>query len=389
MTHALIKSLLSVAVVGIGASAVAGCGDELPTGAVAKVGDESITQDEFDKWLRTAVTGQAQGGGAAVPDPPEFTKCVAAKKKVPLPKGQEQQSDAALKKQCEQEYDTLKREVMLFLIQAEWVQQEADDQGVKVSDAAVRKSFDDQKKQAFPTEKAYQEFIESSGMSEDDILFRVRLNELQQKLTQKVTEDAAKVTDADIEEYYDKNKRRFAQPERRDLRVVLTKTEQKAQEARDALDGGEPWKQVVNQYSIDEASKAQAGLLPAVAKGQQDKALDDAVFEAKKGELAGPVKTQFGWYVFEVEKVTPASQQSLEQSRDTIRNLLRSERQQKALDEFVKDFREDYREMTDCADDYRIEECANAPKQESDTGPASGGNPGGQQTPQPQPVPEQ
>jgi foldase protein PrsA len=388
MTHALIKSLLSVAVVGIGASAVAGCGDELPTGAVAKVGDESITQDEFDKWLRTAVTGQAQGAEAVVPDPPEFTKCVAGKKKAPLPKGQKQQSDAALKKQCEQEYDTLKREVMLFLIQAEWVQQEADDQGVEVSDAAVRKSFDDQKKQAFPTEKAYKEFIESSGMSEEDILFRVRLNELQQKLTQKVTEDAAKVTDADIEEYYDKNKRRFAQPERRDLRVVLTKNEQKADQARNALAGGESWKSVVNEYSIDEASKAQAGLLPAVAKGQQDKALDDAVFEAKKGELEGPVKTQFGWYVFEVEKVTPASQQSLEQSRDTIKNLLRSERQQKALDEFVKQFREDYRDQTDCADDYRIEECSNAPKQEGDTGPASGGNPGGQ-TPQPQPVPEQ
>jgi foldase protein PrsA len=150
----------------------------------------------------------------------------------------------------------------------------------------------------------------------------------------------------------------------------------------------------VNEYSIDEASKAQAGLLPAVAKGQQDKALDDAVFEAKKGQLEGPVKTQFGWYVFEVDKITPASQQSLEQSKDTIRNLLRSERQQKALDEFVKDFREDYRDKTECADDFRIEECSNAPKK-SDTGPASGGNPGagGQAQPAPSqpppPPPEQ
>ena len=226
-------------------------------------------------------------------------------------------------------------------------------------------------------------------MSEEDILFRVKLNELQQKLTQKVTQDATKVTDEDIQEYYDKNKRRFAQPERRDLRVVLTKTEAKANEAYDALDDGDKWKQVVNQYSIDEASKAQGGLLPAVAKGQQDKALDDAVFQAKKGQLEGPVKTQFGWYVFEVTKITPASQQSLEQSKDTVRNLLRSERQQKALDEFVKEFREDYREETKCADDYRIEECSNAPK-EQDTGPASGGNPGAPTpTPQPQPVPEQ
>ena len=80
------------------------------------------------------------------------------------------------------------------------------------------------------------------------------------------------------------------------------------------------------------------------------------------------MKTQFGWYVFEVEKITPASQQSLEQSKETIKNLLRSQRQQKALDEFIKYFREDYKDQTDCADDYRVAECKNAPKDETDTG---------------------
>jgi foldase protein PrsA len=394
MNYASIKSLVSAGLLTVGAVTIVACGgsDSVPSGSVATVGDEEITQEEFDKWLKTAVTGQAQGQETVVPDPPQFTKCVAAKKDAPVPKGQEKPTDAALKKQCQQEYDTLKREVMLFLIQAEWVEQEAEEQGVEVSEASVRKSFEDQKKQAFPTDKAYNEFIKTSGMTEEDILFRVRLNELQQKLTQKVTQDATKVTDADVEEYYEKNKRRFAQPERRDLRVVLTKTEAKAEQARNALNDGQSWKKVVNEYSIDEASKAQAGLLPAVAKGQQDKALDDAVFDAKKGELEGPVKTQFGWYIFEVEKITPASQQSLEQSKDTIKNLLRSERQQKALDEFVKEFREDYREQTECADDYRIEECSNAPK-EQDTGPVSGGNPGGAtpqpQTPTPTPTPEQ
>ncbi len=156
MNYASIKSLLSAGLLTIGAAAIVACGSEsVPSGSVAKVGDEEITQEEFDKWLKTAVSGQAQGTTTAVPDPPDFTKCVAAKKDAPLPKGQKQQSEAALKKQCEQEYDTLKREVMLFLIQAEWVEQEAEEQGVEVSDASVKKSFEDQKKQAFPTDKAY------------------------------------------------------------------------------------------------------------------------------------------------------------------------------------------------------------------------------------------
>jgi foldase protein PrsA len=388
MTRAFTKSLLALAATALGLFAIAGCGNNVPAGAVAKVGDSTITQDEFDKWLNIAAKGQTQGGAATVPDPPDFTKCVAAKQKTPVPKGQKRPSDAATKKQCKSEYDSIKREVMQFLIQAEWVQQEAADKDIKVSDKAIQKSLEDQKKQAFPTDKAYNEFLKNSGMTEQDVLFRVKLNELQQKLTQKVTEDAKKVSDDDVQAYYDKNKKRFAQPERRDLRVVLTKTEAKADQAKKALQGGQPFKKVVKQYSIDEASKSQAGLLPAVSEGQQEKAFDAAIFQADKGKLQGPVKTQFGWYVFKVEKVTKASQQTLDQSKETIKNLLRSQRQQKTLDAWIKSFREDYKDRTDCADDYRVAECKNAPKDESSTGPASGGNPGGQPQQPAQPTPQ-
>jgi foldase protein PrsA len=364
ITH---KLLLAGAVAGVSIAALTSCGNDVPPNAVAKVGDETITQEEFDKWVETAVKSQAQGGAAAVPDPPDFTKCVAAKKQAPAPQGQKKQTDAQLKQQCKTEYDTLKREVMQFLIQAEWVQQEAASRDIEVTDAAVRKSLEQQKDQAFPNEKAYKQFLKTSGMTEEDILFRVEISQLQEKLTKDVTDDAGKVTEADVEEYYDKNKSRFAQPARRDLRVVLTKTEAKAQEARAALESGQSWKQVAKEYSIDEASKAVGGVLNGVAKGQQDKALEDAVFAARKGELEGPVKTQFGWYVFEVTKINPASQQSLDEARTTIRNLLKSERQQKALDDFIKDFRQDYKEKTNCADDYRVAECKNAPKEDKTT----------------------
>lgn len=399
MTRAFTHSLLALVAAALGLVALAGCGNSVPAGAVAKVGDSTITQDEFDKWLTIAVRGQSQqqGGAAAVPEPPDFEECVSAKQKTPVPKGQKKPTQEALKKQCKSEYDTLKREVMQFLIQGEWVEQEAEKRGVKIKQGEIQKALEDQKKQVFPNDKQYKQFLKTSGMTEEDVLFRVKLNELQQRLTQKVTEDAKKVSDADISAYYEKNKKRFAQPERRDLRVVLTKTQAKAQQAKKALDSGQPFKKVVKTYSIDEASKSQAGLLPAVSEGQQEKTFDTAIFEAEKGRLQGPVKTQFGWYVFKVEKVTKASQQTLDESQDTIKNLLRSQRQQKALDEFVKQFREDYKDETNCADDYRVVECKNAPKDEADTGPASGGNPGGQpqqpqqpqQPAQPAPTPQQ
>ena len=151
--------------------------------------------------------------------------------------------------------------------------------------------------------------------------------------------------------------------------MVLTKTKAKADQAKAELEDGKSFKVVSKKYSIDQASKAQGGKLPDLAKGKQDPALDKAAFSAKKGEVHGPVKTQFGYYVFQVTAVKAASQQSLAQARDTIRNLLRSQREQKALDSFVKDFRKKYKEKTNCGEDYRVAECKNAPKSSTETAP--------------------
>ena len=165
---------------------------------------------------------------------------------------------------------------------------------------------------------------------------RVKLDLLSNKIRDKVIKGKDKVTDAQIEDFYNKNKERFAQPERRDLRIALTKGEAKANQAKAALEDGESWKDVAKQYSIDEASKSQAGKLPAQAEGTLEKALDEAVFKAKQGQIYGPVKTQFGYYVFEVDEVQKASQQTLAQAKETIRQTLQSQNQQKALDKFVK-----------------------------------------------------
>ena len=359
------RLLLATAGVTLTAAIVSGCGAEVPSNSVAKVGGETITRSEFNKWLKTAAMGQGQGGPAVVPDPPNFTQCVAQRQRQPAQKGAPKPSPTQLKTQCKAEFDRLKSEVMQFLIQAQWVQQEAEERDVKVSDAEVRKSFEDQKKQAFPTAKEYDQFLKTSGMNEQDILFRVRLDTLQNKLTQKITEDEAKVTEQDIKTYYDKNKKRFSQPERRDLAVVLTKGKGKAEQAKRQLDKGASFKTVAKEFSIDDASKAQGGKLPDVTRGSQEKGFENAVFAAQKGKVSGPVKTQFGYYVFEVTNVKPPSQQSMEQAKENIKNLLRSQRQQKALDGFIKRFREDYKKKTACAKDFVVAECKNGPKQQS------------------------
>ena len=383
-----LRAALAASALLVLAIVVASCGGGVPSNSVATVGDEAIRKTEFNHWLNAAAkaqAGQAGPGGAAtsVPDPPDFEKCIADKKKAPTQPGSRKPNDEDLKKQCEQEYDALRKQVMQFLIQAEWIQQEAEARGVKASDEEIRKSFEDQKKQSFPKEKDYQEFLKTSGQTEEDLLFRVRIEFLSQELRKKIVEGKDKVSDQEIADFYNKNKSRFATPETRDLNVVLTEKEGQARKALAELRDGKSFKEVARKYSIDEASKSQGGKLPAVAKGQQEKALDEAVFSAKRGELVGPVKTQFGYYVFEVTKITKANQQSLEEAKEPIRAQLRSQKEEKALQEFVDEFEEKYRDKTECGDEYKQgveEQCGNTKKPDENKRPQGpSGGPG--QTP--------
>jgi len=368
MTSSPVRTKLAVLVCALAlpAAIVAGCGGAgggIPGNAVATVNGDAITKSTFEHWLGIVAKSSGQPA-AAVPKPPEFTECIATKRKtLPKPaKGQPAVNDAQLKTQCSGEYKALRDTVMQTLISQKWLQGEADALGVKVTDAEVKKQFDMQKKSSFPEDAKYQEFLKQSGQSEEDILVRVKIDVLSTKIREKIVKGKDQVSEAELTKYYNENKARFSQPARRDLLVVLTKTEAKAKTAKAQIEGGKPWGKVAKKLSIDQQSKAMGGKLPAVAQGQQDKQFDEAIFKAKRNQLVGPIKTQYGFYVFKVTKVTDATQQSQQEASTTIKQLLSSQKQQKALDTFVKTFTKKWKARTECRKAYATTDCKNGPK---------------------------
>jgi foldase protein PrsA len=319
----------------------------------------AVSERDFDHWL-TVVASQPQPGQEKPAEPP---------------------------KPGSRQYDAVKQQVMQFLVSAKWIEGEANERGVSATDAEVERQFEQTKDQSFPNEKAYQRFLKTSGQTEEDLLFRVRLDVLSNKIREQVTEESQQVSDSEVEDYYNENEQQFSQPERRDLEVILTKNQARALEAKKAVEGGQRWSAAAKKYSVDPASKDQGGKLLGVSKGQQDPKFDAAIFAAVRGRVAGPVQTDAGYYVFRVTKVTKATKQGLEQSKQGIQQLLVSQKQQKELDQFSTNFRNTWRKRTDCADDFVIPDCRNGreptqatpppvpPGQPQPTPGASGANP--------------
>lgn len=373
------------------AALFAACGGGVPGNAVATVDGTPITKDDFNHWVGIAARSsqQAPGQKAVAPLPPDFTACIAAKRKqLPQPaKGQPKISDAQIKAQCQSEFEQLRDQVMQLLISSQWIEQQASDLGIEASDADVRKQFEKTKKQAFPNEADYKKFLAQSGQSEDDILFRVRVDYLSNKIREKVTAGKDKVTDQQVAAYFAKNRKQYAQPEKRDINVILTKTKAQAEKAKAAVEGGQSWAAAAKQYSIDPQTKNSGGQLKAVTQGQQDRALDLASFKAPKGPVRGPIKGSFGWYIFQVTSITPGRQQELNEVKTSVRQLLISRGQQKALNDFVSDFQKRWKGKTDCREGYVVESCKNAPKPKATTGQTPQQQVPQQQTPQQQAPP--
>jgi foldase protein PrsA len=362
-----LRILLALGAFFVAAIVLAACGgssNSVPSNAVASVDGTAVTKADYAKWATITARGSAQAGlPAVVPDPPAFTACIASLRKQTRPvRGQPAPTDVTLRAQCRQVNDQLVQQTMSTLIQNIWIEKEAASQGVSVTDAEVQRQLAVTKRQSFPSEAAYQRFLKQSGMTPADVLERIRVQALAAKLTRKIQNSSAPVTDAQVSAYYERNKAQFAVPERRDVDLILTRDLAQANAAKSAVQGGMSWSAAAKKYSTDAASKATGGVIRGVSAGQQDRAFDQAAFGAKKGVIVGPVKGQFGYYVVRVVGIAPAQQTSLAAARAQIRALLQQQGQQQKMASFIRDFQTRWRGKTNCRTGYVVQLCTNAPK---------------------------
>ena len=282
----------------------------------------------------------------------------------PVAKGQKAPTDGRLKKQCKQEYDTLKGEVMQFLIQADVGPaggRQAGHQGLRRRGQELVRG---------PEEGVVPEGQGVPGIPQD--LGHERGGHPLPGQAGPAPAEAHPEGDQGREQGLRRGRAGVLREEQEAVRAARAPRPA----GRSHEDGGQgqpgeerprgrartsrPWPRSTRSTR---PRRPRAASCPAVAKGQQEKALDNAVFAAKKGELEGPVKTQFGWYVFEVTKITPASQQSL--SRRPPRRSRTCSGPSASRRRWTTSSRTSARTTradTACADDYKVAECKNGPE---------------------------
>lgn len=130
----------------------------------------------------------------------------------------------------------------------------------------------------------------------------------------------------DIKAYYEQNKNRWSIPEQRRASHILIEFGDDKAAALKKAEGilaevkADPSKfaAVAEKESQDPGSASQGGDLSFFGKGVMTKAFEDAVFNAKKGDIVGPVETEFGYHIIYVTDIQAGSVEPFEAVKPEI-----------------------------------------------------------------------
>jgi parvulin-like peptidyl-prolyl isomerase len=316
MKQLRVLSVLTVALASI--LLAAGCGGsdgDVPSDAVAVVDGQEIPRDQYDQlWEQTKAGYKQQGRDLPKAGTPEFT--------------------------------TLKTNIVQYLVQRAQFEQKADDLGIEITDKQVDDELAKIKKEFFDGSDAkMQAQLKKQHITLDSLKRDIRAKLIQEKIYAKVT-GGVKVTDAEVRKYYDEHKDQYGQPESRSVRHILVDKKDLADRLYQQLKDGANFAQLAKKYSKDPGSAAQGGKL-TVSKGQTVPEFDKLAFELKTNELAPPVKTQYGWHIIQaLSAVKPAKTTPFDKVKEQIRTQLLETKKSDKMTKWVDDVKKELGDQT-------------------------------------------
>lgn len=150
---------------------------------------------------------------------------------------------------------------------------------------------------------------------------------------------AVQVTEDGLRSFYDQVAAdRYTTTERRRASHILVESgsddaaaKKKAEQLAARAKAGEDFAKLARENSDDPGSKAQGGDLGWATRESFVKAFADALFGMSRGEIRGPVQTEFGYHIIRLDGVEEGHQRSFDEVRAELEADYRREQAQTAF----------------------------------------------------------
>jgi parvulin-like peptidyl-prolyl isomerase len=247
------------------------------------------------------------------------------------------------------QYQATVQQIMPQLVSIEIAKAYAQEHNITVSDkevdqelAKLKEQVGDQARssgQDVSNQEAYEQALKQNNITEEQLREDIRENLPVQEVQERVAGEA-EPSDEEIQNYYEKNKEaQFTTPEQRCVRHILFNKDQKekAEDVKQQLENGGDFAKLAKENSQDPGSAAQGGDLGCLGKGETVPEFEQAAFGAERGEIVGPVQTEFGYHILQVTDVKSEQTRSLQEVESQIRAQLASEKQSEAFTKWIEE----------------------------------------------------
>lgn len=210
-----------------------------------------------------------------------------------------------------------------------------------------------------PADAALQQFYNAN---------RARYTQPERRTVRYAAFDAASLkdvrapTEAEIAKRYQDNSAVYGASETRSLTQVIVPTEAAAKALAAEVAGGKALELAATSKGLAPSKLDKAGKQSLA--GATSAAIADAVFALPQGQLAAPGKSPLGWHVIRVDAIVRNPGKSLEQARGEIVTQLSDENRRKALSDVSAKIDEEVgsgRSLADAAKELGLEIATTAP----------------------------
>lgn len=147
--------------------------------------------------------------------------------------------------------------------------------------------------------------------------------------------DQVEVPEEDVMREYETRKAQYVKPETRKVRQITYATRDEAMAALERLNQGTAFETVASEKGLG----AEDVDLGDLRKEQfLDPAVGEAAFALKASGLTDIIEGQFGFVIAEVQSITPASTQSLDEVRESLKERVAMETASGKIEEIRSDF---------------------------------------------------
>jgi len=168
-----------------------------------------------------------------------------------------------------------------------------------------------------------------------EILREARRKILMAKYIEEEVEKKIVVEEAELRDYYEKNRDKFLVPERMRASHILVKTEEKAKELLDKLSDGAGFEELAGTESIDLTNR-RGGDVGYFTNGQLIPEFEEACKKLAVGEISPIVKTSFGYHIIKLTDRKPAHSKEFEEVKEEIEKEMTSLKRRERFSRIVE-----------------------------------------------------